>query len=210
MTNSVINVDVLRKILRYDDASGKLFWLQRQAEQWPSDLGSLQRWNGRYAGTQALCAVKSRGYLHGTIFGKTYLAHRVAWALWSGNWPTMHIDHIDGDHQNNRIENLREASRSQNMQNSKSAKGATSVYLGVSRKSSSGKWCAQIQTEVGKKHIGYFEDEREAARAYDRAALARSPQFARLNFPEVVSETELMGQAVTIRLDPLAAKRAVA
>lgn len=209
MTQNLPDPEQIRKLLRYEPETGKLYWLPRPREMFATGQ-ACGMWNFRYAEREAFTCVKSHGYRHGTIHRKTYTAHRIAWVLFYGEWPKLHIDHVDGDTGNNRISNLREATRSQNMRNSKSAKGATSSFLGVSFKKDCKKWCAQIQTPAGKKHIGYFSDERAAALAYDAEARKYAGEFARLNFPEVVAETEFMGQAVTIRLDPLAAKRAVA
>lgn len=183
MTQAIVSPEYLRKVLRYDANTGKLYWLRRNMEQWTACAASCARWNGRYAEREAFTAEKARGYLHGSLMGKQFSAHRVVWALWYGSWPSLHVDHIDGNTGNNRIENLREATRSQNMRNSRSAKGSTSPFLGVSWKSECKKWCAQIQMADGKKHLGYFCDELDAAKAYDAAAFAHSGAFARLNFP---------------------------
>lgn len=65
----------------------------------------------------ALTTVKQNGYFHGRIGEVYYLAHRVVFFLVKGYWPTEDIDHIDGDKQNNTVENLRETDRSLNNAN---------------------------------------------------------------------------------------------
>ncbi len=92
-------------------------------------------------------------------------------------------DHINGDPLDNRRENLRQCSAQQNAANSRSHDGTTSVYKGVSWDSSRDKWISSIQTAGRTKHVGRFDDEMEAARAYDSHALALHGEFARLNFP---------------------------
>jgi len=96
-------------------------------------------------------------------------------------------DSIETDHANrngldNRRENLRKATRLENNRNQKGRKGS-SCYKGVSWKTSSRGWVAQIQVEKKKIHLGSYKKEIEAARAYDRAAIKYFGEFAYLNFP---------------------------
>lgn len=97
-------------------------------------------------------------------------------------------DHIDGDGLNNCRSNLREATHAQNVRNAPKRIDNRSGYKGVSWSASSSKWVAQIN-EAGRrrKHLGYFTDPAEAARAYDAAALAIYGSFARVNFPGEVA-----------------------
>ena len=79
-------------------------------------------------------------------------------------------DHRDGDGLNNRRDNLRPATKSQNMHNRKpNAKGA-SKFKGVSWHKQHRKWCAHIQVNKVRHHIGLFHDEKEAALAYEATA----------------------------------------
>jgi hypothetical protein len=93
------------------------------------------------------------------------------------------VDHIDGDGLNNRKENLRPCSHADNCKNTRSRKGSSSQYKGVKRYRGV-KWAAQIQTNGKQNFIGYFDDEVEAALAYDRIATQLHGEFARLNFPK--------------------------
>lgn len=91
----------LLELLSYDPDTGELHWKKRD-EKWFSDKGrsasgNRSLWNARFAGKLAFTAVSAQGYLHGTIFLKGYSAHRVAWAIFHGAWPSDFIDHINGD-----------------------------------------------------------------------------------------------------------------
>lgn len=95
------------------------------------------------------------------------------------------VDHIDGNPLNNQRSNLRLATAGQNAQNAGKRKDArTSLFKGVHFRTRSQRWTAQIQAERSKRHIGYYDTEIEAARAYDDAARLLFGEFARLNFPE--------------------------
>lgn len=92
------------------------------------------------------------------------------------------IDHIDRDPLNNRRTNLRVATRAENARNTNSRRGSTSTYLGVSWETRRAKWIARIAVRGVGRHLGYFADEIEAARAYDASAKVHHGQFANLNF----------------------------
>lgn len=165
----------LRFLLRYDAETGKLYWLPRMPEHFAYNGGhspehSCAKWNANFAGKEAFIHQTKNGYLCGRIFGRLYLAHRVIWALIHSEWPPSPIDHRDRDKQNNRGENLRLASKSQNAANSKKQAGRSSKYRGVCWQKSAGKWTAGVYLNGKRKHLGLFNCEEDAARAYDRAA----------------------------------------
>lgn len=91
----------------------------------------------------------------------------------------LQVDHINGSGLDNRRTNLRLATTSQNNRNRRPMPGYTSPYKGVHWLASRNRWRARL----GHKHLGYFEDEQEAARAYDTAARAQWGEFALTNFP---------------------------
>jgi hypothetical protein len=99
--------------------------------------------------------------------------------------PDFVVDHIDHNGLNNRRSNLRLATFTQNCQNQKRTANKTSKYKGVHWHKQQKKWAAAITANKKRKHLGYFEQEEEAAKAYDKAAKKLHADFASLNFPDV-------------------------
>ena len=93
------------------------------------------------------------------------------------------VDHFDGDGLNNRRRNLRPCTDAQNQQNTK-ARGGSSRFKGVSWYSRHQKWKVAFRCNGQFHWVGYFDDEEEAARAYDAAILPLAGEFARLNFAQ--------------------------
>lgn len=91
------------------------------------------------------------------------------------------VDHINGDGLDNRRCNLRICTRAQNAANRRKQKGCSSKYKGVTWLPDKGKWQAYIKTGGRSYHLGHFDNEKAAARAYDRAALLRFGQYAKVN-----------------------------
>lgn len=93
------------------------------------------------------------------------------------------IDHINGNTLDNRRENLRIATRAKNLQNSKLRSDSKCNYKGVSKRGH--RYIARIQISVDKRlFLGYFDNEKDAAMAYDLAANKYFGEFAKLNFKE--------------------------
>ena len=118
--------------------------------------------------------------------GKLELLHRIILArilereLRSGEY----VDHINGDKTDNRRENLRLATNTQNNANVGKRKGTySSEYKGVSWYKPTKKWRARIVVNYKTIHLGLFPDEMDAASAYDEAAMEYFGDFANLNFP---------------------------
>lgn len=94
------------------------------------------------------------------------------------------VDHKDGDGLNNRRDNLRIATRSQNSQNSTKRKNCSSQFKGVCWYPPTRKWVGQLRVAGKRIYLGYFQNEQAAARAYDAAAIKYFGEFALLNFPD--------------------------
>ncbi len=97
----------------------------------------------------------------------------------------LEVDHINGNGLDNRRANLRLASRGQNAQNAKIHRPTQSPYRGVIFNKAAKKWCASINVNGKRKHLGSFKTEIEAAVAYDKASLEFHGEFGRRNFPAV-------------------------
>lgn len=92
------------------------------------------------------------------------------------------IDHCDCNGLNNQKFNLRPATSSNNKANRRKSVHCSSKFKGVNWRKAQQKWCARIKLDKKEKWLGYFDDEIEAARAYDREAKKQFGEFARLNF----------------------------
>lgn len=113
------------------------------------------------------------GYLVIWNNGKLSPAHRLIWEHVNGSVPAkLDIDHINGVRTDNRIENLRLVTRSQNNQNVRRARidNETSGVKGVSLHKQSGKWRARITVNHQRFHLGNFDTVDQAANAYVQAA----------------------------------------
>lgn len=112
----MINSNELRALLTYDKDTGVF---RRNTSSGGQEIGSI-------AGT-----ISKYGYIRIRIKNKAYFAHRLAWLYEYGVWPENEIDHINGEKSDNRLINLREASRSGNNHN-KNIKNSASGVKGVS------------------------------------------------------------------------------
>lgn len=113
------------------------------------------------------------------------LMHRFLMGLCKGD--KMQVDHINKNGLDNRRENLRVCTHSENLRNGKRT-GGTSKYRGVHFKTQQKKWCVQIRHNNKTLHLGVFDCEKEAARTYNKAAIEYHGEFATLN--EIQPEQE--------------------
>jgi hypothetical protein len=156
----------VKDFLNYEPDSGHFYWCKS-----PTPRIKI----GDKAGS-----LHGEGYITITVSKKAYLAHRLAWFFTHGVWPTEDIDHINGVRSDNRIINLRPASRKENIRNGRS-RILTSKYKGVSWDKSRDKWVAYIKFDDKSKNLGRFDNEEDAAMTYNKWASEKFGDFARLN-----------------------------
>lgn len=117
------------------------------------------------------------GYRVIGIDGGRYLAHRLAWLYMTGEWPSAFVDHRSLDRSDNRWENLRLATHTQNQANKHCRSDSFIGLKGVRR--CRGRWQARIKIDGIEKHLGTFDSPERAHAAYLRAAVHAFGEFAR-------------------------------
>ena len=167
-SQSNITHDYVCSILDYHPKTGVFTWKKRPLEHFASER-SFNIWNKKCPGTVA-GSPNNQGYWHISINKKLYKAHRLAILITSGVWPQAEVDHIDGNKQNNKIDNLRNVTTSQNLQNRPLPKNNTSGLKGVSFYKRSRKYMACIRANKKLRHLGYFDCPAAASLAYQMAA----------------------------------------
>lgn len=156
---SAETAEAIRKIMSYDAQAGIISWLA--------------------VGKGIAGLADERGYIKIYMLRKQYRAHRVAWLLHYGEWPSSSIDHIDMDKANNKMSNLRLATKSQNSCNKAVQSNNTSGFKGVTYNARDGFYQARIRLN-GKTHsLGYFKDAAEAGAAYNKHVPSIHGEFAR-------------------------------
>lgn len=157
----MITAERLREVLHYDPATGEF---SRRTPTKRTKAGGV------------IGAVRGRdGYAFVCVDGRKYLAHRLAWLYVHGHWPGAGLDHINCMRSDNRLANLREASQSQNMGNTRRSRANTSGFKGVIWHAAANRWRATICH----RHIGFFDAPEDAHAAYMAAAERIFGEFAR-------------------------------
>jgi hypothetical protein len=164
----VSDIDEIRTYLRYDPETGDFYWIKK-----PSRFAN-DKCIGAIAG-----AVSATGRRYIELRGKAYQAHRLAWAFAYGSWPEGLLDHKDGDPLNNRLDNLRAASSSQNAWNKRISRANTSGYKGVSWHATAQKWRARFWAHKKSISLGLFDTKEQAYTAYRQAIEKHHGEFAR-------------------------------
>lgn len=118
------------------------------------------------------------GYLVVKLMNKNYPIHRLVYLIHHG-WLPITIDHIDGDTLNNKIENLRACSITENCQNQGISKNNTSGYKNVSKNQRCSTWKVEITVNGVKKYLGSYKDKIKAERVAVEARRMYFGEFAR-------------------------------
>jgi hypothetical protein len=162
-----INLEILNDLLVCDAEKGLLYWKERSPKYFKNEK-RVSNWNGRFAGKPAFTTLKPEGYLQGTLFRKHHYAHRIIWWMTNGIEPSE-IDHRNGIRSDNRIENLKNVSSSENSKNLKLMKHNTSSCSGVYLNRKQDVWVAQITIDKKRKFLGSFKDKKDAINARKEA-----------------------------------------
>lgn len=143
----MVTPDELKVLLEYNSETGEFTNLT---------FRKGARGKGKPAGTKM-----QNGYISICVNRKKLLAHRIAWAIVYGKFPSLELDHINGNRADNRICNLREVTRTQNHKNMKPR--FAGKIPGIRKRK--GKWHVQFRVGDKQKHIGSFSNEDEAIAA---------------------------------------------
>ena len=144
MATASLTQERLMSLVSYDAETGVIAW----------------RRNGRRAGWRHY-----GGYRNVRVDGVTYSEHRLAWLYVHGQWPAADIDHINRVRDDNRLANLRPATRSENCQNQPVRSTNRSGVTGVYYHSCARKWVASINIDKKQRHLGVFDTAEHAAAA---------------------------------------------
>jgi hypothetical protein len=175
-TRSLPAKDYLLECFRYED--GKLYWLPRPREHFSNDY-AWRIHNSREAGNEAGAIGGYEGQKRCiiSINKEKFMRYRIVWAIHHGDCP-FRIDHKDRNSLNDRIENLRPASQSQNNANSAIRSNNTSGYKGVRWDKTLKRWRAYLHFNGNQCYLGSFESAEEAHEVYMKAARDHFGEFA--------------------------------
>lgn len=168
MKEKLLTREYILECLEYRSEDGVFTWKERPLQHFKSKHAHAI-WNGRYSGNIA-GAVNKAGYIAISINKKLFAAHRLAWIIKFGAWPSEQIDHINRNPSDNRIENLRDVSASQNLFNRGASAKNKSGRVGVGYCARTKSWCSTF----GHKRIGRFknlEDAIESRRLAEKISL---------------------------------------
>ncbi|MEL4016871.1 HNH endonuclease [Dryocola clanedunensis] len=158
----------LHECFRYEASTGEFFWKNRPIEHFKS----RQYWVAfkTRLSLKKTGSIDSCGYAQLHVSGKTMSAHRTAWFMTYGFYPSE-IDHINHIRNDNRIINLREVTRKENVINTLIRKDNSSGVTGVSFRPERNHWTARIRHEGKLVHLGKFMTKEEATEARRKAEI---------------------------------------
>ena len=153
----------VREIMSYDSKSGFLYWKHRK------DMS--KSWNTRFANKKVKTNGKNCASIlyNGNKFTMGY--HRLVWCYYYGKWPDSDrvIDHINGNHYDNTIENLRLVTHAENNRNRSTPKHNKSGHVGIRWHKKASRWEAMIGVNGKQTYLGYFKNKEDAIKARKEA-----------------------------------------
>lgn len=152
----MIDQEYLKSILNYDPENGLFRWKKQRS--------------GIRIGDVAGC-IQKYGYRRIKIDGKLYLASRLAWLYYHGEFPQHEVDHINHIRDDNRILNLREVTHQENNKNKSMQCDNTSGTTGVYWNKRDKKWVAHIQIDGKSIYLGRFSSKSDAVEARKQAEI---------------------------------------
>lgn len=166
MGDELLSVERLREVLDYDPETGVFKWKVKI--------------NRNIVVGSTAGGLHPKGYWRIAVDGKRYLAHRLAYLYINGEWPDDQVDHRDRNRINNRWNNLRPASQTQQNGNTNMNKNNSSGARGVCWDKSRTKWLAFINVNDRFKNLGRFDEFEDAREAHGIAAIEHfGEEFAR-------------------------------
>ena len=153
---------IAAKSLHYNSETGVLIWSIGRADR----IGNIAGY------------VDSSGYRKVMVKGFNFRAHVLCWFIHHGKLPNGEIDHINGKKDDNRMDNLREATRSQNCMNMKLRSDNASGFKGVYWREHAKRFTANIWKDSKRKSLGYFDTAEQAHDAYVKASKEVHQEFA--------------------------------
>ena len=168
----------IRECMDYNPKTGVCTWRKRPRHHFETD-SKYRSINSRCAGQKMGTPNKAGGYLVVRINKRLYRLHRLIYLWMTGDLPYF-VDHMNRNTQDNRWNNLRAATHSQNQANN--GRRRTLPYRGITLRRS--KYVAQCSYKGRPQYLGSFNNMEDAARAYDQRAKQLFGEFAVLNFPE--------------------------
>jgi hypothetical protein len=172
-----ISFDIVTKLLEYRPDEGTLIWKTRPQEMFP-DSRACKIWNTKNAGKVAGSISKRSNRVSITIFKVARAAPRLIWLIVYGEYPPHDVDHVDNNPLNNRLSNLRAATRPQNLWNRRINKNNSCGLKGVCLDKRRNQWKAEIMVHRKKMFLGYFSTKEEAHHAYQKASFKLHGEYS--------------------------------